>query len=54
MMNFTDYQGMTRCVIPNKVTLSTNNYSDAFNSMSNLISVELSNKIVKWQECKLS
>ena len=40
MINFRKYPNMTRAVIPSNITLSTNNFSNAFNNMRNLVTSE--------------
>ena len=40
MLNFRSYPNLTRVVIPNKVQLSNNSISYAFDSMINLVTVD--------------
>ena len=46
MMNFRSHPNMTKCVIPDGVNLSNTDFSNAFNNMRNIVSVNLSDKIV--------
>ena len=46
MMNFRRYNNATKIVIPNKVQLSNNNFSNAFNNMRNLTIVSIPNNVV--------
>ena len=45
MINFKSYPSMTKCIIPNSVTLTNNNFFGRFHSMNNLVSVEIPSSI---------
>ena len=45
MINFRRYNNVTKIVIPDKMRLSNNNFSNAFNNMRNLISVNIPSNV---------
>ena len=45
MMNFLSHPSMTKCVIPDSIRLNSSDFNNAFNSMTNLNSALISNKI---------
>lgn len=46
MMNFRQYTNLTRVVIPNNIKLSTGDFNNAFNNMSNLKTYEFNHSNV--------
>ena len=45
MMNCLSHPSITKCVIPNSIRLNSSDFNNAFNSMANLNSALISNKI---------
>lgn len=46
MINFRQYNNVTKIVIPDKIQLSDNDFSNAFNNMRNLTIVSIPNNVV--------